>query len=531
MEASDRARSECVFFNGILHTQDPACPRAEALAVADGKIVAVGTSDDIENLVGPRTRRIDLEGRCLIPGFNDAHVHLWKVGHLLTTMIDLRTVESIEGLQQTIRHWSARLPEGAWLQGRGYNETRMKEGRQPTRWDLDEASPDRPVCLTRVCGHMMVANTKVMELSGITSSTGAPPGGTVVRNERGECTGVLQETAMGLLLPHMPRPSAAEYAEMIEAACRHQHALGITSATEAGVLPDLLRVYRALDTQRKLVSRVNVMAMRKADGETTPLPLPERYISDCLRVDSVKLIADGGLSGATAALRSPYRVGPSRGLLRLEEEELFALAKEAKLAGLHVATHAIGDRAIDTVLSVYEKLDTLPEHRLRLEHFGLPDAADIHRAARLRAIAVSQTVFIESLGPNFRLCLSQEYLTRAYPVRDMLEAGLVVALSSDAPVVEADNPLLGMKAAILRRDCEGEPIATAQAISAAQALYGYTMGGSLASGDDANRGSLTAGKWADLAVLSADPLEVAPEALTEIRVHETYVGGKRVYEG
>ncbi len=272
--------------------------------------------------------------------------------------------------------------------------------------------------------------------------------------------------------------------------------------------------------------------MRLSEENGTTLPLPERYASEFLRIDAVKLFADGGLSGATAALKSSYRHDASRGLERLSGEQIFTLAADAQAAGLRVCTHAIGDRAIDNVLAAYERLDRLgpaPSGRgHRIEHFGLPDAAQIARAARIGVMAAPQTIFLHALGANFRRYLTEPYLSRTYPIHSMLRAGIVVALGSDAPVVPDDNPLLGIQAAVTRRDGEGEAIAPGEAITVEEALYGYTMGGAIACGEDDRRGSLTQGKWADLVQLDRDPTETPPEEIASIRVVRTFVRGRIV---
>jgi predicted amidohydrolase YtcJ len=262
-----------------------------------------------------------------------------------------------------------------------------------------------------------------------------------------------------------------------------------------------------------------------------PLPLPDRFRSDRLRVDTVKFLADGGLSGATAALSVNYRHAAHRGVLRFDADELRELCRESHAAGWRIATHAIGDAAIDLTLDVYESLGRHPRGLAhRIEHFGLPDAGALRRASRVGVIAAPQAIFIRSLGRNFRSYLPDSLLPRTYPIRAMLEAGLTVALSSDAPVVEDDNPLAGMMAAVVRRDSDGEAIAPEQAITAADALRCYTVGGATASGDESNRGSIEAGRWADLAVLSGNPLSVDAEQLPEIKVDMTLVAGRIVFE-
>lgn len=521
---------DLVLFNGNVLTQ--ANPRvAAAVGVRDGRIARVGSDSDVLQESGPATRKVDLAGRTLVPGFTDAHAHIWKIGHLLTSMLDLRSTRSVRELRDRVAAFGAAIPDGSWLLGRGYNEALFPDARPPTRGDLDAACPDRPVVLTRTCGHIYAVNSLALQKAGVGPDTPAPVGGFVERDERGLPTGLLHETAMGLINKVMPPPTSADYEAMIVAALRHQLSLGITSSADCGVSPALLDVYRDLDASNGLPSRVNVMPFRRVDGVRDPVPLPEPCASPRLRVDTVKFLADGGLSGATAALSVPYRHTDQRGVLRFDEAELRSLCRESHEAGWRIAIHAIGDVAIDQVLNIYESLGRHPKgYRHRIEHFGLPDAAQLARASRLGAIAVPQTIFIHSLGRNFRHCLPDAFLPRAYPIRAMLDAGLSVALSSDAPVVEDDNPLAGMMAAVTRLDSEGCVIAPEQAITAKEALYGYTMGGAIANGDEVARGSIEPGKWADLAVLSADPLNCAPEALSDLHVDMTWLAGRIAFE-
>jgi predicted amidohydrolase YtcJ len=502
-----------------------------AVGIRDGRVALVGDDESVLRAAGQSTRRVELGGRTVIPGFNDAHAHIWKIGHLLTTMADLRGVETLDELGDAVKRAAGRLPPGAWILGRGYNEAALRERRPPTRADLDRAAPGRAVVLTRTCGHIYSASSRALEQAGIGPSTEAPPGGVIERDERGQPNGLLHETAMGLLNRVIPPPTRSDYEAMIAAALRHQLTAGITSSADCGVSPQLLSVYRLMDASGALPSRINVMPLRLLDGATRAEPLPERFHSDMLRVDTVKFLADGGLSGATAALSVPYRHRDTRGVLRFSTESLSALCAESHQAGWRIATHAIGDVAIDQVLGVYESLGPHPDGLAhRIEHFGLPDRAQLARAARLGVIAAPQTIFIKELGRNFRSYLPESLFPRTYPVRAMLDAGVRVALSSDAPVVEDDNPLSGMAAAVTRRDADGELIAPGEAITAAEALYAYTMGGAVATGDEANRGSVEAGKWADLAILSGNPLEEAPEQLADLEVDMTLVAGRVVFE-
>jgi predicted amidohydrolase YtcJ len=522
--------TDVLLYNGRVVTP-AASAAATAVAIAGNRISAVGDSADLLRSTTGGARRIDLAGRTVVPGFNDAHAHIWKIGHLLTSMLDLRRVTSLPQLVDEVRGAAERLQPGAWLVGRGFNEAAMDERRAPNRDDLDRASPHRPVVLTRTCGHIYAVNSMALARAGVGPETSPPAGGVIERDERGVPTGVLHETAMGLINRVMPPPTAAEFEAMIAAALRHQLSLGITSSADCGVSPELLSVYRSIDARGGLPARVNVMPLRKLDGAPAPAPLPERFESDMLRVDTVKFLADGGLSGATAALSVDYRHTAQRGVLRFEDAELRDLCREAHEAGWRIAAHAIGDVAIGQMLGIYESLGAHPRGLAhRIEHFGLPDTGQLARASKLRVIAAPQAIFIRSLGRNFRDYLPDSFLPRTYPIRAMLDAGVRVALSSDAPVVEDDNPLVGMLAAVTRRDSDGQPIAPEQGITIEEALRGYTIGGAVATGDESNRGSIEAGKWADLAVLSHDPLSVEPDALPTIRVDMTFVGGGVAYE-
>ncbi len=505
-------------------------PPATTVVVRDGVIATVG-DDRAAAAAHPGARTFDLGGRTVVAGFNDAHAHVWKIGHLLTTMLDLRGVESLDALVAKVAAFSERLPEGAWLLGRGFNEATMSERRMPSRHDLDRAAPDRPVVLTRTCGHIYAANSAALTLAGITAATAPPVGGDIDRSADGTPTGVLRETAMGLITRAMPPPSDDDYERMIAAALRHQLSRGITMSSCCGVTPQLLAVYRAMDDGGRLPARMNVMPFRRVDGVAAPLPLPALHRSSMLHVDTVKFLADGGLSGATAALSVNYRHAPHNGLLRFDHDELAALCRESHDAGWRIATHAIGDVAIEQMLDIYEALG--PRRHgggHRLEHLGLPSAPQLARAARLGVVAAPQSIFLYELGRNFRDYLPDALLPRCYPLRAMLDAGITVALSSDAPVVENDNPLAGMTAAITRCDRAGVPLGPEQAITAAEALDAYTRGGAVSVDLEHELGTIARGYRADLAVLSGNPLTTPPEALSGLTVDMTMLGGTVAYE-
>jgi len=518
-----------IFVNGnVLTMHRPR--RVGAVAVANGRIVATGDEGDLRSRANSSTQLIDLEGRTLVPGFEDAHAHIWKVGQLLTTSLDLRRSTSIEEIGTLLKQRDAILPKGAWLLGRGFNEISLAEGRKPTRRDLDRFVADRPILLTRTCGHIFVANGTALQLAGIEKEAKQPDGGIIEREPDGEPNGLLHETAVGLVNRVIPAPTRADYRAMIEAALNHQLTLGITSSSDCGVLPGLLDTYLEMDADSTLPARMLVMPLGRPDGSTGPLSLPPKHHSPMLRVDTVKFLADGGLSGGTAALTVPYRNSSFSGVTRFQTDELADLFADAHRQGWRISTHAIGDAAIEQVLGLYEQLGPHPNGLAhRIEHVGLPSMSQLQRMSKASIFAVTQPIFLDELGANFKAFIPAQLETRVYPIRAMIDAGLTVAFSSDAPVVSDDSPLAGMQAAILRRTREGDSILPEQAVTAEEALYAYTVGSAIVAGEKHVRGSIQPGRWADFAALSADPTAVEPEAIRNIVVEQTYLAGKLVY--
>ncbi len=521
---------DTILFNGNLLSQDSAST-GSAVAIAGGRIVAVGDDRSIRALAQARTTLIDLDGKTLVPGFDDAHAHIWKMGHLLTTMVDLRSCVCFADLADLLTERRRSLAVGAWLQGRGFNEAKLAERRCPTREDLDRWVPDRPVMLTRTCGHIFVANSVALRLAGITRHSSNPVGGVIERDSAGEPNGILHETAIGLIHPVLPPPDSEAYEAMIVSALRHQAARGITASSDCGVLPALLDVYLDLDRRKALPARMVVMPLGRPDGTDGPLRLPAQYHSPFLQVDTVKFLADGGLSGGTAALSMPYRNGSSRGVLRFPQQELHRLFQQAQDAHWRIATHAIGDVAIEEVLALFEELVPAPaSHAHRIEHLSLPTLSHLRRAASINVMTATQAIFLRELGRNFLNVVPDTLLPQLYPFRSMLDSGMTVALSSDAPVVEDDSPLAGMHAALTRRTGDGLQLSPEQALTAREALAAYTLGGAKLAGQDHLRGSISVGKFADFALLSADPTSIQEDALLQVFVVFTMIDGKIVYK-
>lgn len=485
--------------------------RLEALFIQNGKIIATGKLSDIENLALPDTKRLNLEGRTLLPGFNDAHVHIWKVGQLRTSMLDLRGITSLAEVYAKVEERAKTLKPGEWLWGRGWNEALLAEKAMPDKAALDKLSPHNPVLLTRTCAHIHAVNSQALQLAGITPQTHVP-GGEINYDQ-----GILYETAYGLAFKAMGEPTQAQYEAWAKAGCEYLRSLGITSATDPAVDPPLYAAYKALEQRGELPIRVNCLYIRRPDGGSQTYPLPEKYLSDKLRCNSVKFFGDGGLSGATAAISQPYKTlePPQHGILRFEDQDLFELALEAHRAGFRIGTHAIGDRAMDQILRVYERLyqdSSGPRHRI--EHFGLAGPEHLQKAHDLGIIAVPQPVFIRELRANYERYVPDDWFGRCFNLRAMFDAGLTVAFSSDGPVVRQVEPLKGLQAALK------EPLVAGNQVSLEQALWAYTLGGAVAQGDEGNRGSLEAGKWTDFVMLEGDLQD--PYSLS---VHGTTVGG------
>ncbi len=519
-----------LFYNGIIHTMDPEKPQVESVLVSnDGRVRETGP---IKKVSVATTEKIDLQERTMLPGFNDAHIHVSWLGLQLTQWVDARNHVAPD-IPTIISKFAARtvgLPPNSWIQGMGYNEALLAEERHLTRADLDRAGQQHPMFLVRSCGHVAVANSRALALAGITAATPNPPGGVILRDEAGEPTGILQETAMTLVQHLIPETTRDEKIAAIRAASNYLLSLGVTTATDPDVMPNWIDIYRQMDAHNQLEIRINLLASRRS-GEQI-LPLPEKYVSDNLRLDSVKFFADGGMTSATAAISIPYRETGTQGVMIYETEELADLMWEAHSNGFRIGTHANGDRAIEQVLSIYELVnqkENRPNLHHRIEHLALPTDDHLARCAQLGVTVATQTVFLPAMGATFRRYMPERFYPRAYGVRKMLDAGLSVALSTDAPVVPDANPLIGLKAAIDRYDHLGNVLGQEQGISNFEAIYAYTMGGAILSGDEQKIGSITPGKLADLVILSGDPLTTSPEKMLDIQVEQTYINGQLAY--
>ena len=511
-----------LYHNATILTQNNRQPLASAFVAEDGVITFVGNTNEIN--VPSSTKKIDCHGKTIIPGFNDAHIHVWKVGQLDSFSIDLRGIESITALQQKVKTVADTLPKGTWITGRGFNEQVLAEKRMPVKEDLDAISTEHPIYLIRTCAHIATTNSHALRLSNININTLPPDGGLIGKSTSGELTGVFYETALGLITKHIPQPTKEEYKRMIRLGAQKLLSVGVTSATDPAVHPELLEAYHELYREGELPIRINLMPILLPDGGATPYPIPEKFESDWLTVNTVKFFSDGGLSGKTAALHGTYKNSDEKGILRLQRDSFLKLANEAQSQGFRIGTHAIGDAALDLVINVYKELHKkFGDTRNRIEHFGLPSQKDIKDVADFGFVPVPQPIFLHELGENFVSSLNDDYLNRCYPVRSLLDKNIPVAFSTDAPVVKNINPWSGIKAAITRKTSKGNVIASAEAVSIQEAVHAYTVGSAYAEGKEKIKGSIAPGMFADFIILNKNPLETSIDEIEIIQVEETFI--------
>jgi predicted amidohydrolase YtcJ len=510
------------FHNGNILTQNKKRPTCEAVLVEGNTIVAVGTHHSLLKKTNEATQFIDLQGKTLMPAFIDAHIHIWKVGNLLTLTLDLRGSKSIVEILEKIKIFNLQNPDNQYINARGFNESQLAEQRMLSKKDLDLLGISKPIVVQRTCAHITVVNSFALEKIKDTTISLDVNGGKVE-----EENGVLYETAQGLVQKIVAPYGENDYKKMIFAATKALAEVGVCTACDPAVMPDLLAVYHTLNTDNQLDMRINAVPIRIPDGAVTSLPIPDFFMSQKLGVNTVKFFADGGLSGKTAALRKTYKNSNEKGILRLEKDTFFELAAEANKKGFTVATHAIGDEAIDLVLDVYEKLYEAYKIQNRIEHLGLPDEKQLQRIKKANAYVVSQPVFLDELGKNFIQYLDENYLNICYPYRSMLEKGIELVFSTDAPVVKNLNPFQSIQSAVTRQTADKQTIANKEKITIKQGLYAYTYMGAKVLGLEKELGSIEKGKWADLIVLNKNPLTTNAEDLTTIKVEQVFFDGKQ----
>jgi predicted amidohydrolase YtcJ len=531
--AAPQQAADLVVVNGVVWTGEAGAADAQAVAVRDGRIVAVGSDAAVRALVGSTTRVIDAHGGMIVPGFIDAHVHFVEGGFRLAS-VQLRDAASPQEFVARIRDFAATVPAGTWILGGDWDHT-LWGGELPTRAWIDSVTPHHPVWVNRLDGHMALANSAALAAAGVTSATPEIDGGEIVRRADGEPAGVLKDNAMPLIDRAVPESPPELNDRALDAAMRYVAEQGVTSVHSMGTWQELdvfrrahdagrlrTRIYAAvpLDSWRRLADTVAV----HGNGD------------EWLRIGGLKGFVDGSLGSHTAAFHEPFTDQPSsRGLLVNEPDELYRWIAGADSVGLHVMVHAIGDRANGLLLDIYERVAR--EHgdrdrRFRIEHAQHIAPADIPRFARAGVIASMQPYHAIDDGRWAERVIGAERSLTTYAFRSLIDDGAHVAFGSDW-YVAPPTPLEGIYAAVTRRtldDRNPDGWVPSQRITVEEALRGYTAEAAFASFEENEKGTLEVGRLADLVILDRDLRTIPPESIRDVVVSMTIVGGRIVHE-
>lgn len=521
--------ADLVLINGNVITMSSSIQRAEAVAISGNKIVFVGGGDECRELIGSNTKVIDCRGMTILPGFIDAHNHLIHYG-LKLNWIDLRNVLSIKDLKRLIREKVEKVGKGKWIFGHGWDQEKFDEKRYPSRYDLDEVSPENPVVLVRVCGHICVANTAALKIAGIDSSTISPKDGYIDKDSRGEPTGILREAAMDLVMLKAPRPSINDLADAAEKACSEALRNGLTTIHIVAAQPDEIKALQKLRREGRLHVRIILYVDRSILKCLRDSGIERGFGDSFLKINGVKLFMDGSLGARTAALREPYTDNPSISGILYDVDEVRELVKLAHEANLQVALHAIGDKAIEEAIKIFKELKDVGLMRHRIEHASVIPLELVDEALRLGLVLTTQPSFTIS---DFWVVdrLGVERAKSTYLIKTLIDKGIRVAGGSDCPV-ENMSPLYQIYSAVTRGRYEGVELykyTGDECITVWDAIKLFTLNAAYAGFEEEVKGSIEPGKLADIVVLSGNPLSISPKEIKDIKVCMTIVDGNVKY--
>ena len=532
--------ADLVIDNARIWTVDPLQPTAEAVAVLGERIVAVGSSSAVAPWRGVNTRVIDARGRRVLPGFNDAHVHLVQAGEQLAN-VHLKDAESPEAFARRIGDYAASLPDGEWILGGDWDEQLWEDTELPTKELIDEVTPNHPVFIIRYDGHMALANTLALALAGVDRETPDPPAGNIVKDAGGEPTGVLKIAAMDLVREVIPPLSDERRREAALRGLEHVAALGVTSMHDMTTAFEDIALFMDLEAEGALTARIYAAPPERRWADLAGVGIKRGFGSSYLRLGAIKGFVDGSLGSTTALFFEPYTDAPdTRGTFRpefLPVDEARDRLVAADAAGLQICLHAIGDRGVSTTLDVFEEIlrvNGAKDRRFRIEHAQHLVAKDFERFAALDVIASVQPYHAIDDGRWAEARIGAERSRTTYAFRTFLDSGVDLALGTDwhgAPL----DPMWTLHAAVTRATIDGkrpDGWVPEQKITLEEALYAYTMGSAYAEFQDGEngKGSITPGKLADVVILSEDIFEVAPERWPEVQADMTIVGGRVVYD-
>jgi predicted amidohydrolase YtcJ len=529
----ERTEPELILYNANIITIDDRMPRAQAVAIADGRFLAVGSNEKVQALATSRTKKIDLLGKTVVPGFIDAHSHPAIAGrmHLRQVDCDLR---SIAAIQAAIHERAAKTPPGEWVLGFKYDDTKTTEGRPLTVQDLDAAAPDHPVFVGHRGGHTAYVNSAAYKAAGVTFETPDPQGGKFDRDAATKSlTGRIAERATDAFNKLIPETSSRDdYREGVKLISRMLSRVGITSVHDAYGSHDDLRSYQDARDAGDLSVRVYCLIGYEEIDRMLGAGVRTGFGDEWVRVGAMKMTADGSISERTARLSQPYIGRPNDfGIQVMTEDDLYANAKKAHDADWQIGVHANGDVAIDTVLRVYERLQRerpRRDPRFRLEHCTVVNDSLVRRIKNLGAIPTPFATYVYYHGEKMRE-YGAERLNHMFAVRSFLDAGVPVAPGSDYPPGPFE-PMMALQSSVTRTDIKGNVWGPEQRISVEQALRVQTLHGAYASFEERVKGSIARGKFADLVVLGRDPLRENPSSLITIPIERTMVGGRWVFE-
>jgi predicted amidohydrolase YtcJ len=530
--------ADLIIQNAHIWTVDVSRPEAEAVAVLGDRIVAVGSTTQVERWRGPDTRVVDAAGKRLLPGFNDAHTHFTQGGQQLDN-VQLNDATSPQEFTRRVAERAKKTGSGEWITGGDWDETKWSPAQLPTRELIDSFTAQTPVALDRYDGHMILANSLALKLAGITAHTPDPPGGVIVHDAQGNLTGALKDAAADLVYKAIPDPTHDQRRHAVERALEHAASLGVTSVQIMN--PDYadIAIYNELLDEGKLTTRIYAAPLITQVDDQVKIGIRRAFGSSYLRIGALKAYADGSLGSATAYFYEPFNNQPgNRGILSDEMHPISLMQDRmmrADAAGLQLCTHAIGDAGISAILDIYsaiEKAHGSRDRRWRIEHAQHMAEKDFDRFAQLHVIASVQPYHAIDDGRWAESRIGHDRSSRTYAFRTFLNHGVRLAFGTDWSVAPL-NPMLGLYAATTRATLDGKnPNGwfPEQKLTIKEAVEAYTMGSAYAEFQETEKGSITAGKLADMVLLSDDVLTIDPVKIRDVKVLKTWVGGKLTYD-
>jgi len=536
MLAAALAQPKLVLINGKIWTGDPQSRFVEAVAIEGNRIVAAGTRDEAMRAAGTNAHTIDLRGRLAVPGFIDNHVHFID-GSFEISRVQLRDAATPQELARRIGEYAKKIGKGKWIIGGQWDHTLWNPPDLPTRQLIDALTPDNPVFVSRLDGHMALANSVALELAGITRASTDPPGGTIVRDAQGEPAGVLKDAAMGPVNDAIPSPSTEERERSARAGLAEAARVGVTAFCDmsGGEAYEDLRAYQRLEKDGALTARVYLFTPIALYERLTQASIERGFGSDGLRIGALKGFADGSLGSGTAGFSEPFSDDPNnRGLMMKEvgDGSMAKWVRDADAHDLQVAIHAIGDKANDEILEIFESIPNGRERRFRIEHAQHLSPSLIKRFADDRVVASMQPYHAIDDGRWAEKRIGHERGRWTYAFRALLDAGAMLTFGSDWTVAPLD-PLLGIYAAVTRRTIDGKNPGgwiPEQRITVEEALRCYTANNAWAMLMEKKIGKIAPGMLADVVVLSDDLFTIAPEKIGDVKVDMTIFDGGVIYE-